>query len=212
MTVELEGGTGGMMIGTNTRTNFSIVATAHADTGLATCQSTACYSASAPRQSCIPCALGELAHSLMASTQMDLNVVLSIGAGSGQRRRLQGSTQGAADGALRMALSLNTDNRTARDNQQAFEDRSKIAAVYEALRSSEIHSDAYGALLHDFYIDMGGSIRQSMNELFSNNFDGKNLLVNLYAQLYGIITIPITATRLMTDIALQDADGVTSRA
>ena len=133
LTVDLEGAENGLMIQTNARTNVSFIATAHADPALATCQSSACYSAAAPRQACVPCAVGELLHSLSGSTRTDLDVTLNILGGAGQGRRLQGSE--AVQGALRVGLSLFATGETARDNDAAFVDRSKITEVRETLLS-----------------------------------------------------------------------------
>ena len=51
-----------------------------------------------------------------------------------------------------------------------------------SLLAQEINAQpgvAYDLLLHDFTIDIGGSLTQTFNEIIANNFDGKNLLINL---------------------------------
>ena len=210
LSARLEGGGRVTLAGTpnNTRvrTNVPILLTALADPGVASCLTSSCYSTSAPRQACIPCSLGQMLHSVSSFSPTPLAVTVRVGEGGDQ-------------GALHMGLTLNADGSSFRDSQAAFIDRSRVrssaASSQVEMELAAFQAEAYGSLLHDFNFDFGQTLSETIGTFvssFGQGDDGKNLHVNLEVELFGIFTVPLTALRLVTDIYLQDVDGVSPHA
>lgn len=191
----------GIQVGeSRARTLLPLLVTAHADPGISSCQTTTCYTASAPRQACVPCALGRLVHSITAGTPDEITLTLTIGSEPG------------AQAGLNLALALNPVAETQRDNEAAFMDRARIEGVREALKSQELNSEAYGQLLDLFEIDMGATVQQSLDEFFNDNFVSSDLLISLKARFFGIFTIGVTANNIIADLKLTDVECAHSSA
>ena len=190
----------GASAGMASRSNLSMQLELHADAGATTCHAAACT-----RSSCVPCALGGLVRAVMADAKAPLDLTLRLGTA----------------GALRLGVSLSTLDETQRDHEAAFSDRSRIQATNEALALQSpaasqgeaaqgdgagddgAGGNAIGQLVQSFEVDIAGTLQRSFGEFFDSQYDGKNLLVHLTAQLYGVFTVAAIATRVVFDVVLQ---------